>query len=277
MSTKAALETVWHVPDDLWSRIAPILGPEKQPGTRGRPAVPYRSIFDAIIYVLRTGCQWSALPRERFGAAPTTVHGRFRQWVEAGHFTSIWKLMLEVYDDALGIDWKWLSMDGCITKAPLGGEETGKSPVDRGKLGTKRSVLIDGRGAPLSVVVAGANRHDKTLAIRTIDEMVADRPEKRVYRLHHLCLDKGYDYADVIAGILERDFILHLKKRGVKEEATTSGARTSPARRWKVERTNAWHNKFRRLLVRWERKSEHYLPMVALASTLIIYRILAAA
>ena len=277
MSTKAALETVWHVPDDLWSHIAPILGPEKPPGTRGRPAVPYRQIFDAVIYVLRTGCQWSALPRERFGAAPTTVHGRFRQWVEAGHFQQIWKLLLEVYDDALGIDWKWLSMDGCITKAPLGGEETGKSPVDRGKLGTKRSVLIDGRGAPLSVVVAGANRHDKTLAIRTIDEMMADRPERRVYRLHHLCLDKGYDYADVIAGVLERDFILHLKKRGVKEEPTTSGGRTYPARRWKVERTNAWHNKFRRLLVRWERKSEHYLAMVALASALIIYRILATA
>ena len=277
MSTKAALETVWHVPDDLWSRIAPILGPEKHPGTRGRPAVPFRQIFDAIIYVLRTGCQWSAIPRERFGAAPTTVHGRFRQWVEAGHFVAICKLILEGYDDALGIDWKWLSMDGCITKAPLGGEETGKSPVDRGKLGTKRSVLIDGRGAPLSVVIAGANRHDKTLAIRTIDEMMAERPEKRVYRLHHLCLDKGYDYADIIAGVLERDFILHLKKRGIKEEETTSGGRKYPARRWKVERTNAWHNKFRRLLVRWERKSEHYLAMVALASALIIYRILATA
>jgi putative transposase len=277
MSTKAALETVWHAPDDLWSRIAPILGPEKEPGTRGRPAVPFRQIFDAIIYVLRTGCQWSALPRERFQAAPTTIHGRFRQWVQARHFETIWKVMLEHYDGELGIDWKWLSMDGCITKAPLGGEDTGKSPVDRGKLGTKRSVLIDGRGAPLSVVVAGANRHDKTLAIRTIDEMVAQRPEKRVYRLHHLCLDKGYDYADIIAGVLERDFILHIKKRGIKEEATISGGKRHPARRWKVERTNAWHNKFRRLLIRWERKSDHYLAMVALASTLIIYRILATA
>jgi putative transposase len=137
--------------------------------------------------------------------------------------------------------------------------------------------LIDGRGAPLSVVVAGANRHDKTLAIRTIDEMVAERPEKRVYRLHHLCLDKGYDYQDVIAGLLERDFILHLKKRGIREEETVSSGKKHPARRWKVERTNAWHNKFRRLLIRWERKLEHYSAMVALASSLIIYRILAAA
>jgi putative transposase len=277
MPTKATFDTVWHVPDDLWSQIAPILGPEKPPGTRGRPAVPFRTIFDAIIYVLRTGCQWSALPRERFGAAPTTVHGRFRQWAKTGRFEQIWKQMLAVYDEELGIDWKWLTMDGCLTKAPLGGEATGKSPVDRGKLGTKRSVLIDGRGAPISVVVAGANTHDTTIALQTIDEMVAERPERQVYRLQHICLDKGYDYTDIIEGLLERDFILHVKKRGIKEEETIAGGKKYPARRWKVERTNAWHNKFRRRLIRWERTFEHYLAMVDLASTLIIYRILATA
>ena len=127
------------------------------------------------------------------------------------------------------------------------------------------------------MVIAGANRHDKTIAIQTIDEIVAARPEKRVYRLHHLCLDKGYDYADVIAGVLERDFILHLKKRGINEEETITSGKKHPARRWVVERTNAWHNKFRRLLIRWERKFEPYLAMVDLASTLIIYRILATA
>jgi putative transposase len=276
VSTKAAPETVWHAPDDLWNLIEPIIGPDKPKGSRGRPPTPNRLIFDALIYVLRTGCQWRAIPRDVY-APPTTVHTRFRQWAEARLLEKIWKVMLDHYDRDLGIDWKWLAMDGCITKAPLGGEVTGKSPVDRGKLGTKRSVLIDGRGAPLSVVVAGANRHDKTIAIQTLDEMVAERPEKRVYRLHHLCLDKGYDYADVIAGVLERDFILHIKKRGIAEEPTVTGGTKHPARRWKVERTNAWHNKFRRLLVRWERKFEHYLAMVDLASTLIIYRILATA
>lgn len=275
MSTKAAVETVWHVPDDLWSQIEPIVGPDKPKGSRGRPATPSRVIFDAIIYVLRTGCQWHALPRERF-APPSTVHGRFRQWVKAGLFERIYRAVLERYDDELGIDWKWLAMDGCITKAPLGGEATGRSPVDRGKSGTKRSVLVDGRGVPLSIVVAGANRHDKTIALETIDGMLAARPVKRVYRLHHLCLDKGYDYADVIAGVLERDFILHIKKRGIKEEPV-EGPRRYPARRWIVERTHAWHNKFRRLHVRWERKADHYVAMLHLASTLQTYRILAAA
>ena len=276
MSTKAALETVWHAPDDLWSLIEPIIGPDKPKGSRGRPATPNRLIFDAVIYVLRTGCQWRAIPREVY-AAPTTVHGRFRRWAEARLFERIWRVMLEYYDQQLGIDWKWLTLDGCITKAPLGGEETGRSPVDRGKQGTKRSVLCDGRGVPLSVVVTSANRNDKTVALQTIDEMVVERPERRVYRLHHICLDKGYDYRDVIEGMLERDFILHLKKRGIKEEPTVSGGRKYPARRWVVERTNAWHNKFRRLLVRWERKFEHYLAMVDLASALIVYRVIATA
>jgi len=96
-------------------------------------------------------------------------------------------------DRVVGIAWKWQALDGVITKAPLGGKKTGPSPVDRGKLGIKRSVLSDQRGAPLAVVVTGANTNDKTVALETLDGIVVDRPEKVIYRLHHLCLDKGYD------------------------------------------------------------------------------------
>ena len=79
-------------------------------------------------------------------------------------------------------------------------------------MGTKRSVLTDQRGAPLAVEVTGANTHDKTVALATLDSIVVERPEKVVYRLHHLCLDKGYDYADVIEGVEERDYHLHVAK-----------------------------------------------------------------
>ena len=108
--------------------------------------------------------------------------------------------MLHYYDTKVGIGWKWQALDGVITKAPLGGEDTGPSPVDRSKTGTKRSVLTDQRGAPLAVEITGANTHDKTVALATLDGIVVNRPEKVVYRLHHLCLDKGYDYAEVIGG-----------------------------------------------------------------------------
>ncbi len=271
MSTKTAVPTIWHTPDDLWKRIAPVLGPEKAPGTPGRPATPFRLLFDALVYVLRTGCQWHALPRQDY-APGSTVHGWFRRWVRAGVFEKAWKMVLEYYDQEVGIDWKWQALDGVITKAPLGGEATGPSPVDRAKKGTKRSVLTDRRGAPLAVVVTGANTPDKTVALETVDGIGVPRPEKVVYRLHHLCLDKGYDYADVIAGMLERDYILHLKHRG-EPEPEVAPEKKHPARRWVVERTHAWHNKFRRLLIRWERKLDSYKAMIHLASVLILHRL----
>src|SRR5437667_5532879 len=212
MATQTSLPTIWHVPDDLWSLIAPLLGPENPPGTPGRPAVSYRRIFDGIIYVLRTGCQWRAIPRQDY-APKSTVWGRFRQWAAAGVFQQAWLLVLVYYDLAVGIAWQWQAMDGVITKAPLGGEATGPSPVDRAKAGTKRSVLSDGRGAPLAVVAAGANVPDKTLALETVDRANGLRPETRIKRVQHLCVDAGYDYADVSAGMLERDYTLHLKPR----------------------------------------------------------------
>ena len=79
MSSKTSVDTIWHIPDDLWSLIAPLLGPEKQPGTRGRKPTPFRLVFDAIVYVLRIGCQWQALPRAEYAPA-STIHGVYRKW-----------------------------------------------------------------------------------------------------------------------------------------------------------------------------------------------------
>ncbi len=275
MSAETPVDTIWHIPDDLWSLIAPIFGPECPPGKRGRKPTPFRLVFDAIVYVLRTGCQWHALPRTEYAPA-STIHGVYSRWVKAGLLQQAWQVLLEYYDWQIGIDWKWQALDGAMTKAPLGGEATGPSPVDRGKSGTKRSLLCDRRGAPLSVVVTAANTHDKTVALETLDSIIIERPEKLVYRIHHLCLDKGYDYADVIAGVLARDYILHLKQRGQDDQAI-DGAKKYPARRWVVERTHSWMNRFRRLLVRWEKKVENYKAMLHVACVLILYRLVAAA
>ena len=275
MATETLLATLGHTPDELWSLLAPLLGPEKAPGTPGRPAVPFRRIFDGLIYVLRTGGQWRALPRAEF-APKSTVWGRFQSWVAAGGFAQAWALVLDYYDRECGIEWKWHALDGVITKAPLGGEATGPSPVDRAQAGTKRSVLSDGRGAPLAVVVAGANAPDQTLALETLDALPVERPARVVKRLQHLSLDAGYDYAEVVAGVLARDYILHLRPPA-KTPIAVAAEKKHPARRWVVERTHAWHNKFRRLLVRWERKLDHYYAMIDLASVLIIWRIISTA
>lgn len=266
------METLWHTPEELWRLIAPLLGPEKLPGTPGRPAVPARRLFDGILDVLRTGCQWSAIPRDVY-APKSTVWGRFKQWVEKGVFQQAWLLVLGYYDLAVGMNWKWQALDGVITKAPLGGEATGPSPVDRAKTGTKRSVLSDGRGAPVAVVAAGANVPDYTLALETVDSTMGVRPEKVVYRVQHLRLDAGDNYAEVLAGLRAREYILHLRPPA-RAAIKRAPEKKYPARRWVVERTHAWHNKFRRLLVRWEKKLAHYYAMVDLASVLIIWRII---
>ena len=225
--------------------------------------------------MLRTGGQWSALPRAQY-APQSTVWGRFQQWAAAGVFEQAWLLVLVYSDLEVGSAWQGQALDGALTKAPLGGEATGPSPVDRAKSGTKRSVLSDGRGAPLAVVAAGANVPAQTLALETVARLNGRRPQKVLKRVQPLCLDAGYDYAEVIAGMLERDYILHLKHRRESTPAVPPEHK-HPACRWVVARTHAWHNKFRGILVRWEKKLDHYYAMLDLASLLIVSRLIATA
>jgi len=145
----------WELSDALWARAEPLLPVAKPHPKGGRPPRSDREMLGAILYVLRTGLQWNALPRS-IGAS-TTVYDRFRAWEREGFFARLWQAGLAEYDELVGIDWEWLSLDGVMTKAPFGGAATGRNPTDRGKRGTKRSTLCEGHGLPLAVVVAGAN------------------------------------------------------------------------------------------------------------------------
>ena len=127
----------------------------------GRKPKPARLVFEAIVYVLRTGCQWKALPAERYGSA-SAIHARFLEWERAGVFLAIWEAGLAEYDQLERIAWRWQSLDGAMFKAPLGQQSIGANPMDRGKKSSKRHLLVDGRGVPLSLVVTGANAHDVT-------------------------------------------------------------------------------------------------------------------
>ena len=226
-------------------------------------------MLDAIFYVLRTGCQWRALPRSL--GASSTVHERFQGWVEAGVFRRLWTSGLLEYDDRVGIDWEWQAMDGAMTKAPLGGESTGRNPTDRGKQGTKRSLLVEGRGVPIGLTVDGANRHDMKLVERTLETLPLARPKPTPEQPHHLCLDKGYDYAAVRQTVLDFGYTAHIVARGQERHAKqhVPGYR---ARRWIVERTHSWMNRFRRLLIRWEKKIDHYVAFLHFACAWIAFR-----
>src|SRR5438128_6996723 len=119
----------WGLSDELWE-ILQIGLPKHKNKHRfggGRPRTPNRVCMEAILFVLRTGCQWKALDATRF-CPGSTAHDRFQEWLQAGVFLTMWKASLEAYDELQGIDWSWLSMDGCMTKAPLGGEKDREKP-----------------------------------------------------------------------------------------------------------------------------------------------------
>jgi transposase len=108
-----------EIPDELWELAEPILPPDKPPWTNGRPRVPNRRILNAILYVLRTGCQWKMVPRE-YGSG-STCHRRFQEWVRAGRFARLWRVCLNHDDDLKGIDWRFQSMDSASVSAPVKG------------------------------------------------------------------------------------------------------------------------------------------------------------
>jgi len=130
----------WVVTDDFWARVEPLVPVRERPADKeyarkaggGRKPKPARMVFEAIVYVLRTGCQWKALPKERFGSA-SAIHKRFLEWERAGVFEAIWATGLAEYDQMEGIAWRWQSIDGAMFKAPLAQEQVGPNPTDRGK------------------------------------------------------------------------------------------------------------------------------------------------
>jgi len=137
----------WTVSEEFWERVEPLVPPAPSHAKGGRPRMPDRKAFEAMIYILRTGIQWNALPKEM--GASSTVHERFQEWERLGFFERLWEEELAHYDELKGIEWEWQAIDGVMSKAPLGKGATGNNPTDRAKMGTKRSMLTDGAGIPL--------------------------------------------------------------------------------------------------------------------------------
>ena len=151
------------------------------------------------------------------------------------------------------------------------GGQVGPNPTDRGKAGTKRSLLVEGQGGPLSVVIAGANVHDTKLLEATLDAIVVERPTPTEERPQSLCLDKAYDNPTGRQGAAAHGYIAHIRRIG-EEKLDALGQKRYPARRWVVERTLAWLSKCRALLVRYDKKPQNFLGLLQLACALVWYR-----
>ena len=153
----------------------------------------------------------------------------------------------------------------------FGLKKTGPNPTDRGKQGVKRSLLTEGAGIPLALAIEGANRHDMKLVRNTLDHLMAERPVPTAERPQGLCLDKGYDFDEVRNIVREFGFTAHIRSRGEEAKALKKEAGFR-ARRWVVERTHSWMNRFRRILVRWEKLPETFIAMLHLACGIITWR-----
>jgi transposase len=151
---------------------------------------------------------------------------------------------------------------------------TGHNPTDRGKLGSKRHILTDKEGIPISTFITSANTHDVTVATNTIDNIVIKQPpssynKSSFKQKQNLCLDKAYHSKEVEQEIIKRGYIPHIRHR---REEIIFCRKKHLARRWVVERTNSWHNRFRKLFTRYEKKDENYFGLEELANSLIVYR-----
>lgn len=273
----------WEVSDELWERVRPLI-PLRPPHPKGgRPAADDRQMFAAIVYVLRTGIQWHALPHEL--GASSTVYDRFRLWESQGVFEKLWQAGLQQYDELQGIAWDWQSLDSSTVKAPFAQAAVGPTPTDGGKQGTKRSLLCDRRGRPLTLCLEGANRHDSKLVVPTLDAMRYDPPEPTVEQAQNLCMDTVYDSNPIYGELYERGYEPHvrlnphhhrwsqeaLKQVTEQDVPATPLEETKQPRRWVIERLFSWLNRWRRLLIRWEKLSTSYEALLKLACAPICF------
>ena len=249
------IEPLWHQFEAL---IPPVV--DAHPLGCHRPRVSDRVIFDKLVQILVLGAAYAKIADSTCSA--TTIRRRRDEWIIAGLFPALEQICLNAYDKMIGLQLGDVVVDGCIVKAPCGGEAAGRSPVDRGKQGTKRSLLVDGNGIPIGCVIAGANCHDSPLLAPTLDKLSRfgfDLPERITVHL-----DAGYDSGKT------RDLLHTL---GCDYVISSKGEPLQAGARWVIERTNSWHNRgFRKLQICTERRTRVIDAFIALANAIITTR-----
>ncbi|UOB15889.1 IS5 family transposase [Streptomyces sp. HP-A2021] len=256
----------WIVDDDLWALIEPLLPPwaERSPGPR---PVEDRLCLQGILYVLYNDIAWQLLPPELGFGSGQTCWRRLERWQRAGVFDQLHRILLVELNAAGRLDWSRACVDAPMS-ARKRGSDTGPSPVDRRKTGSKHHLICDGRGTPLKVVTTAANVNDVTQTLALVDGIppVAGRPGRPRRRPEALLGDKGYD-SNVNREALRKRRILPVISRKGAPNIQGMGKL-----RYVVEQTLALLHHFKRLAVRWERRTELHDAFVSLACSLICWR-----
>jgi transposase len=260
--------------DAIWSAVEPLvpIPIERHPLGCHRRRASNAACFMVIYVRLVTGCSWEDAER-LCGAvvSDTTARARRDEWVAAGVFDAIAAEAIAGFDKIVGLDLAEVGVDGSKHKAPVGGEGTGKSPVDRGKLGWCWSIATDAAGIPIGWVSAGANIHDDLLLADTLDA-VDDRG--LLVDVETLHLDRGYDNQYVRAACAARglgDLVIAERKRKNRPRGTRPRKVKVPlGLRWPVERTNSWLSNFGQLRRNTDRRCSHRLAQLALAVAILL-------
>ena len=227
-----------------------------------RPRIGDAVVFDKLVEALVFGAGYERIADAACSA--TTLRRRRDEWIRLGIFDRLRLAALDAYEEMVGLDLADVAVDGCITKAPCGGECAGRSPVDRGKGGMKRSQLSDGAGVPMATVSAPANTRDDALLGQTLDALKGVQPLPAEVRVH---LDAGYDYRPCRAALAERGLLGEIAARGTP-------APIQAGKRWPVERTNSWFNDFGKLRRCTERRRDCVDAYLALAAAIVTVRAL---
>jgi len=249
-----------YIIEPIWEQFSALLPERKTDHPLGchRSRIPDRVVFEKLVQVLVFGCAYWRIADEKCSA--TTLRRRRDEWIEAGAMDALEGIVKETYDRTIGLELSDIAVDCCMTKAPCGGEWSGKSPVDRGKRGIKRSVAVDADGIPLGSIGAPANRHDSPLLPETLDavEEVLGAPVEPI-RVH---LDRGYDSESTRKRLAERDLIGMISEKGKPSPLGSTN-------RWVVERTNSWQNAHKKLVWCTERRGRVIDFWIAFSNVII--------
>lgn len=258
-----------RMPEEFLEEVMPYLPPEKEVGPRGgRPPVAHAIVLKVLWFVLVTGCRWEDVPLE-LGCSGRTAQRRLQEWQALGIWEQVHAHFLEHLKRVGQLDLEVVVVDSVQVRAFGGGEATGPSPVDRGKTGSKHTLMVDRQGVPLAIRTAPANRSDHAEIIPIVLDFprIGGTPGRPKEHPDELYADRGYD-SDAAGALLGwLGIVPHIGKRNTPHG---SGLGTI---RWVVERTISWLKGLRRMRVRYDRLAVIQDAWDHLAAAVICFRI----
>jgi transposase len=259
-----------HMPEAFWNFAEPLLPPEQPVGPRGgRPRVPNRVILRVIWFILATGNRWCDVPKE-MGSSGETARTRLAEWQRLGVWDQIHLQLLTWLQRDQGLEHQTVIIDSGQVRAMGAGENTGPSPVDRAKPGTKYTIMVDAQGIPLAASVAGSNASDKKQLLPIVQEQfpeIGGRSGRPRTKPQVAVADAGYDSEPTRNALRSEGIEPLIRKAGTKHGSGLGQVR------WVVERTISWLKGLRRLRIRYDRSVAILCAFVALAMAIINFGI----